>query len=744
MFAQVAFPISNFQKFTYHIPNDLIHEVHVGTRVVAPIQKRNSQGIVVRISKKPSFKGKIRSIKSLVDDTQVVTPELWDLIIWISNYYLTPLGQVAKAVLPTQLSTKYTPPKQRYVQSEKFIDKIMLKKLKKRAPAKYKVLKIIYNSDGPIKISSLKAMSSNPYHICRELEKNELVVISEKEILPNMENLTFDKINKKIRFNSEQENAVNKFIKALNKKQYSPFLLHGVTGSGKTEIYIEVVKKCLQNNQTAIVLLPEISLTPQIAGRFKSVFGDNIALWHSGLTKNQRSWTWSEICRGKFKVIIGARSAIFAPLKNLGLIVVDEEQEASYRQDAPAPRYNARDVALVRAKKSKSVIILSSATPSLESYYNYINKKFDYISLTERYGGAKYPKTYLVDMIEEQNDTGKFGQIISGVLQEKIELCLKKKEQVILLQNRRGHSTSLKCRDCGYLAMCPYCKVAISFHSFSNKHLCHFCGFKETKKDKICLECNSENMIYTGTGTQKVESVIKESFPNAVVCRLDVDSSSTRKVTSVLKAFNSGAIDILLGTQMIAKGLDFPNATLVGIINADIGLYLPDFRAGERVFQLVYQASGRSGRHEKEGEVVIQTYDSDNLVIKNAANLNIKEYYEIELRDRKELNYPPYSWMAKAEIIGKEKEKVIILASRISSLMSKKFDGLTILGPAPCYLEKLKNEYRFQIIFKSLKSHDPNGQKLHFFIKNNLLKKKNILNGSYCKMNIHFDPLSLI
>ena len=744
MFAEVAFPISNFQKFTYEIPNHLIKKIQVGTRVIAPLRKRNSQGIVVNIVDNFNYKGKIKHIKDLIDDNQVVTKELWDLINWISDYYLTPIGQVAKAVLPTNLSTRYTLPKTLYVQSGNPINKNIQKKIQKRAPTQYKLLKIILSKNVPIKVSSLKKHTSNPHQICKALEKNNLVTLSHKQLLPDINNSVFDKVHKKINFNNEQKNAIKMVSVALQKDIYKPFLLHGVTGSGKTEVFIESVKKCLRSNRDAIVLLPEIALTPQIAGRFRSVFGNKIAIWHSGLTKSQRAWTWGEIAKGNLKVVIGARSAIFAPVKQLGLLVVDEEQESSYSQDAPAPRYNARDVALVRAKKSNSVIILSSATPSLESYYNYINKKFNYIALTERYGGAKYPTTHLVDMIQEENDSGKFGQIISGILQDKIEDRLKKKEQVILLHNRRGYSTSLVCKDCGYVRMCPHCNVAVSFHIISDKHLCHFCGFQEKRKEKICFECNSPNISYYGTGTQKVESLIKKTFPDASISRLDMDSSSVNKVTSILKSFNAGEIDILLGTQMIAKGLDFPNTTLVGIINADVGLYLPDFRAGERIFQLVYQASGRSGRHQKKGEVVIQTYDSNNIVINNASKLNITEYYKIALKERKELGYPPYSWLAKIEIVGIKKTNVMDLASRISQSMGKKYNGLSVLGPTPCYLEKLRNEYRYQIVFKSLKSHDPNAIKLHLFIKNNILKSKDKFYDIHTKINIHFDPLSLI
>ena len=745
MFAEVAFPISNFQTFSYSIPNDLIKKIQIGSRVVAPFGNRSSQGIVVEVLKENSYKGKIKPIYSLVDDIQVVTPELWKLISWISDYYMTPLGQVTKTVLPNNLSTRYSPSKNWFVESSCSTDQSTLEKLKKRAPKQYLILNKIQCSKSCLKVSSLKLYSSSPLQICKSLEKNNFVRLFKKTTAPNTDGFAFEPVEKKIDFNQDQENVTNAIKDSLDRKSYEPFLLHGVTGSGKTEIYIDAVRYCLNQGRTAIILLPEISLTPQIAGRFRSVFGDAITLWHSKLTQSQRSWTWKEICKGSFQVVIGARSAVFTPLKNLGLIVIDEEQESSFRQDSPMPRYHARDVALIRGKQSKASVILCSATPSLESYYNHLHNKLNYLALPKRYGGAKYPIVHLVDMLEETNESGKFGQVISGLLQDKIEDRLKKNEQILLLQNRRGFSPIIRCGDCGLIVMCFNCNVAISYHLKTNNLICHFCGSKKEIHDQNCIDCISKNLIYSGTGTQKVESLIKETFPQARVARLDMDTSSSGgSITNILKAFNNGEIDILLGTQMIAKGLDFPNATLVGIINADQGLYLPDFRAGERIFQLIYQASGRSGRRSKQGEVVIQTYSPDNPVIKSAAKLNMVEYYKIALKEREELDYPPFSWLAKIEIIGNNQDEVSNLALDISRSIHGIYKGLSILGPAPCYLEKLRNNFRFQIIFKSVKTYDPNGNKLHSFIKHNFgntNKKHRISKG---RINIHFDPLSLI
>jgi len=744
MFAEVAFPIRGFQTFTYSIPKRFKDRIQIGSRVNASFGRRTAQGIVVGLKKSTSFTGNIKDIKSLVDDISVMTPALWKLITWISDYYTTPIGQVARALFPRNLSTRYTPPKQWYVQSNISLIN-QLDNLKNRAPKQYELLKIINKSEKKIAISSLKTYVANPMQICKVLQKKNLVYIYEKTSFPDATGFTFDPIFKEIRFNKEQRSAIEQILISLNKNIYDSFLLHGVTGSGKTELYIEAVRRCLSQNRTAIILLPEISLTPQIAGRFRAVFGDTIALWHSRLTQQQRSWTWKQICIERYQVVIGARSAVFSPINNLGLIVIDEEQESSFHQDSPAPRYHARDVALMRGRYEKAVVIISSATPSLESYFNHIHNKIKYLRLSKRFGGAKYPIVHIVDMLSDKEETGKVGQVISGLLQDKIEERLSHKEQIILLQNRRGFSSAVRCRDCAGIVMCPECFIALTFHQKRSKLICHFCGHSKANDNISCNNCNSVNLYYSGSGTQKVEMLIKETFPNANVSRLDMDTSKGKPgITSILKSFSTGKIDILIGTQMIAKGLDFPNATLVGIINADLGLYIPDFRAGEKVFQLIYQASGRAGRSKKQGEVVIQSFSPENPVIKSAGSLNIMEYYKIAMLERKELNYPPFSWLAKIEVIGIDRESVRNLAIKISKTLIGHYKGLDVLGPAPCYLEKLRKKFRYQLVCKSIKTIDPNGVRLHRFIRLNFTDEHKKFRHGTNRINIHFDPISLI
>ena len=745
MFAKVAFPISGFKTFSYIIPKNLKENIQVGTRVEVPFGKRIVKGIVTELQLSVSFKGHLKEIASIVDDLSIMTPELWSLIKWISTYYLTPIGKVAKAVFPKTLSTRYKPPICWYVKVVENYDKKNLILLKKRAPKQYTVFNHLINNNIIIKVGDLSKYCSSPMAICKSLEKIGLVKLIEKTLLPDATGFIFDPIHKDVIFNEKQKNVLKSIIKSIDKNKFESFLLHGVTGSGKTEIYIDAVRHCLLSGKTAIILLPEISLTPQIAGRFKSVFGNQIALWHSKLTQSQRSWTWTQICKGSFKVVIGARSAIFSPLKNLGLIVIDEEQESSFRQDSPEPRYHARDVALVRGTFEKSIVVLASATPSLESYYNYKQNKLKYLHLPERFGVAEYPTVHLVDMLSEQKESGKYGQVISGLLQDKIEDRLSKNEQIILLHNRRGYSPVIRCSDCGEILNCHQCNVALTYHQKNLQLLCHYCGHKESSLDKCCSECKSTNLLYKGTGTQKVEHLIKDTFGDVRIARLDMDTSKTGLgITSILKSFAKGDIDILLGTQMIAKGLDFPNTTLVGIINADLGLYIPDFRSGERIFQLIYQASGRAGRKDKKGEVVIQTYAPDNPVINNASELDVLKYYNIILQEREELNYPPYSWLAKIEITGAYRDSVNNQAITILDNFENRYGGLEILGPVPCYLERVKNRYRYQIVLKSLKNIDINGKLLHSFIEENMERFNKNFPSRQNRINIHFDPLSLI
>ena len=745
MFAEVALSISTFQSFTYKVPSNLNSIVQVGLRVQVPLGNRSLSGIIISLKRSTSYDGDIKNIIDIIDDSPVFTKELWALIEWISYYYIVPIGKVFNSALSINISNKYKPQMSWYAQYIPSENKNQIKDLKKNAPKQFQVYKNIKKASPLLlKVSLLKSICSNPLSICRSLELKKLIKILKKDKKSITNDFSLHSEKKNIQYNSDQNRVINELTKSIDNEKFKTHLLHGVTGSGKTEVFIEIIKKVVGQGKTALILIPEISLTPQIAGRFKSVFGSLTTLWHSKLTKAQRSSTWLKINNGDCKIVIGARSAIFTPLKNLGLIIVDEEHDSSYKQDSPSPRYHARDVAIMRAKIENVNIVLSSATPSLESYHNYKINKYNYLSLPNRYGKAIYPTVKVVDLIKESEETGKQNIVISGSLLDKIENKINKNEQVLLIQNRRGFSPSVKCSDCGEMAMCLACKTPLTYHKYDNNLKCHLCGYIEFKSFDNCKNCQSSNLFYMGTGTQKVENILQKTFPQARISRVDHDSVKGKlDMVNILQSFYDGEIDILIGTQMIAKGLDFPDITLVGIINADLGLHMPDFRSSERIFQLIYQAAGRSGRGEKEGQVIIQTYDSENPVIKAAAKLDLNEYYKTMLEDRFILKYPPYSWITKIEFIGPKSKSVLSLSNKIRRNLLSKFKGLEILGPAACFKEKIKNNYRYQLVLKSLKKYDSNGEKLHLFINDNFIKNNNSSNGSN-KINIHVDPISMI
>ena len=739
MYVEIAFPISSYKIFSYKVPSKLRDQIKLGIRVSAPFNKRIITGIVVNVSNSNKYKGKTYSIDDIIDDNIRLSNNLFLLLKWVSKYYVAPMGKVLQVALPKNLTSSYKPKKIVEVSYRNNGDGVL-----KNSPAKIKALNFIKQQKTPVLINSLKEIVSNPSLVCKDLLKKGLIYWNEKILEPDINIYTVPPIKKNINFTDEQNDVLKKLKKTLSLNKFAPFLLHGVTSSGKTEIYIDIVRDNLKKGKSAIILLPEIVLTPQIAGRFRAEFGDRVGIWHSKLNNSMRSWTWNKICSGHYKIIIGARSAIFAPTKDLGIIIIDEEQENSYKQDSSTPRYHARDVALMRAKINKIPILLSSATPSIESYFNHLRLKYSYLQLKNRFGGAKYPKVNIVDMSSEKDETGRPGQILSGMLLNKMEETLNKKEQIILMQNRRGFSPIISCGDCGQLEMCKRCNVPLAYHRKGPPLKCHFCGFNLDRVSPNCKKCKSSNVLMLGTGTQKIEDIVRNTFPSSSLTRIDMDTSrSAVNLKNSISEFANGEIDILLGTQMIAKGLDFENATLVGIINADTGLFLPDFRSGERLFQLIYQTSGRSGRRKKPGEVIIQTYNPDNPVIKYASSLDIGSYYKMILEERKSLNYPPYSWLAKIEFSGKDKNHLNKIIAKAYNYLNSPYKGLEILGPVDCYYEKLRNKFRMQIVLKSYKSVDPNGDKLNKYINENLCNW-NTMKYPNTKISIDINPATLL
>ncbi len=592
----------------------------------------------------------------------------------------------------------------------------------------------------------------------KEFKSSGLISIEKREIKTQQEFGTEEQ-TLSISLNETQRAVLQTVSNALDERQNKTFLLHGVTGSGKTQVYIEAIRHTLSAGRTAIVLVPEISLTPQIVRRFKSHFGESVAVVHSRMSANERHEVWQRARRGDYKVVIGPRSAVFAPLVNLGLIVVDEEHEPSYKQFDATPRYNARDVAIMRGKFNNAIVLLGSATPSAESYFNAANGKYELLEMPTRVEAVTMPVITIVDMIEERKreyfdkkanvadgareQLREFQQSsFSPLLREKIQDRLSKKEGIILLQNRRGFAPFIECADCGNTLMCPNCNVTLTFH-LARKHLrCHYCGIT-MKPPAECPHCKSMHLQQRGAGTQRVEQELATLFPNAKVLRMDMDTT-TRKGSHqrLLQKFGDGDADILLGTQMVAKGLDFARVSLVGVISADTQMLLPDFRASERTFQLLTQVAGRAGRSTLKGEVVIQTHQSGHYTLQHVVDHDFRNFFATELEERRELNYPPFSRLALVEFKGKNENGVKLEAERFASGLRSILGTFTVLGPSPAVISKINNRYRWHTIVKSSKSNDPAGVELRYAIRKTLAdlgRRK-----SAVKLTVDIDPVGLM
>ncbi len=565
--------------------------------------------------------------------------------------------------------------------------------------------------------------------VLRTCTTSGLLRIEKREVSPQQEYGTEEQ-TLSIILNETQQCVLSRIIDGMDGNK--TFLLHGVTGSGKTQVYIEAIRYCLAQNKTAIVLVPEISLTPQTVRRFKSHFGDEVGVVHSRMNPNERHAVWQRARRGECNVVIGPRSAIFAPVANLGLIVVDEEHEPSYKQFDGVPRYHARDVAVVRGKLNNAVVVLGSATPCIESYFNATMGKYDLLEMPNRVQEVPLPSVALVDMTEErkreyfemkaaeENKTHlrEFQQSsFSPTLRQEIRERLERKEGIILLQNRRGFAPFIECMDCGYALQCPNCNVTLTYH-LVRKHLrCHYCGLTQEPPDR-CPQCQSIALQQRGAGTQRVEQELARLFPKAILLRMDRDTTSRKGAHDrILQKFADGGADILLGTQMVAKGLDFARVTLVGVISADIQMLLPDFRASERTFQLLTQVAGRAGRSTLKGEVIIQSHQVGNSLLAHVVGHDFKKFVEEEIEERRELNYPPFSRLALIEFKSKNESEAQREAERFARTLRSISHSLHVLGPSPAVISKINNQYRWHIIIKSLKVKDPSGNELRAAIR---------------------------
>jgi primosomal protein N' (replication factor Y) len=592
---------------------------------------------------------------------------------------------------------------QLFVKAAREIGPDEIEKLRRRAPRQAELLDAVSKLRAPIAAAELLRQTSLDNQTLRALEKRGLVILGEEAVArdPHADEQFIASSN--LTLNAEQVVALSAVEEALiSPEKAKPILLHGVTGSGKTEIYLQAIHSTLVRGRTAIVLVPEISLTPQTVERFKSRFSDaqdTVAVLHSHLSEGERHDEWYKIHSGRARIVVGARSAVFAPLENLGLIVVDEEHETSYKQEE-APRYHARDVAVVRAKMEGCAVLLGTATPSLESYYNATQQKYRLLQLTQRVDDCQMPLMRIVDLRLERRKE-KVAAILSEKLRAAITARLEKHEQTILFLNRRGFSTSLLCSNCGEARDCPNCSVALTFHRGAARLSCHLCGHTAAVPKK-CPACSQDTLIYAGFGTEKVEANVTQIFPHAIVRRMDADSMSRKDAyRETLQAFRSGKIDILVGTQMIAKGLHFPNVTLVGIINADLALHMPDFRAGERTFQLLTQVAGRAGRGETPGEVFVQTYTPFSPSIQFARHHDFVGYFEQELEFRERCDFPPFKHVVlitvRSEHEGRSKLSAETLVRRLKENLGAEF----IVGDAtPAPLEKLQGQFRFHVLMR--------------------------------------------
>lgn len=504
----------------------------------------------------------------------------------------------------------------------------------------------------------------------------------------------------KLKPTGEQDAALKPIIESLSGRKNDVYLLHGITGSGKTEIYLQAIEYVLKSGRSAIVLVPEISLTPQAVERFKSRYGAIVAVLHSRLLESERFLEWKKLKGGSAKIAVGARSAIFAPVKDLGLIVIDEEHETSYKQD-DTPRYNARDVAIMRAKLSGAAVILGSATPSIESYYKAVSGEYKLLRLTERIEKRKLPKVDIIDMRQEMLDT-KEVRIFSRVLELAIAEALKRRGQIMLFLNRRGFSTFISCKKCGYAVKCKYCNVSLTYHFDTKKLSCHYCNY-QVSPPGACPKCKSENIGYFGVGTQKIESESARLFPHANIGRMDTDATAKRgSHKQILSDFSKHKIDILIGTQMIAKGHDFPKVMLVGVISADTALNLPDFRASERTFNLLTQVAGRAGRGAETGRVIIQTYSPTHYAVEKSITHDYVGFYNEEINFRRELNYPPFTSIVEIKLRGRNEERVIKAAHDLAGDLNATVSGksIEVVGPAPEFISKIKGQFRWNMLLK--------------------------------------------
>lgn len=700
---QVALPVPLDQPFAYRVPPELEGRIDPGCRVVVPLGSRKLTGIVLGDSTdKPG--PQTRDITRLLDDEPALSRELLDLGRWLADYYCAPIGEVLKTMLPLageshKTKTVGLTPKG-LLRAQQFAN------VAKPTDPTVQVLRALAKK--PLNQAYLKRKLPGSGTVIETLRKKGWLVVD--DVIADRKSTSagngalniapFPTEAKSARQLTEaQQTAVDAISASLAAGKFRTLLLHGITGSGKTEVYLRSIETVLSQGKSCLFLVPEISLTPAAASEFFGRFGEQVAILHSAFTDPERSGQWRRVREGKARVVVGTRSSIFAPVANLALVVVDEEHEGGYKQDE-VPRYHGRDVAIVRARAAGATVVLGSATPSLESRYNVERGKYELLQLPERVEKRPLPKVQVVDMRAEFLETRR-QDLFSRALEEAIETRLEKREQVILLLNRRGFSSFVTCRSCGERIECQNCSVTLTHHRRHRKLLCHYCDYAQPIPT-ACPDCKSEYLYFVGSGSEKVEDHLRERFPKARIARLDRDSVRGRgQYEAILNGFREGDYDILTGTQMVAKGHDIPNVTLVGVVSADIGLGMPDFRAAERTFQILTQVAGRAGRGDRAGEVFVQTWNPDHYAIRFAAAQDYDGFYEKELHFRRMLHYPPFVAAATLTIHSRKLEEALTLSGRLGQHLKDRSSGVRIQGPAAAPLAKLKSEFRYLFLLKA-------------------------------------------
>ncbi|MCA0165460.1 MULTISPECIES: primosomal protein N' [Bacillus] len=748
------------RPFDYRVPDRFKGLVKAGMRVVVPFGPRKIQGFVTKIKEETDVQsGNIKDIVDLFDLSPVLTDELLELSHWLTektlSYHITALQSMLPAAMKAKyekeiqvLSAEELPQslKELFGQQESIlyadIPPEQLKPIQKHVQKGH--LEVRYHvsqKSGKKKVRTLQtAVSKEKLEEKQEqlkknavkqkallaflLQSNETTflakdlqqqtgassqtikaLIQEGLLTESYEEIYRDPYRDKeftpstpLDLTTEQAEAAKPIHQAVSDDKHETFLLHGVTGSGKTEIYLQTIDHVLQKGKEAIVLVPEISLTPQMVQRFKERFGSNVAVLHSGLSTGEKYDEWRKIHRKEVKLVVGARSAVFAPFENLGMIIIDEEHESSYKQEE-MPRYHAKDVAIERAGRHQCPVVLGSATPSLESYARAKKGVYTLLTLKRRVNQQQLPHVSLIDMREELRNGNR--SMFSEELMLRLKEVLERKEQAVLFLNKRGYSSFVMCRDCGYVEQCPHCEISLTYHRFQKRLKCHYCGH-EAPVPAECPECHSEHIRYFGTGTQRVEEELTKVLPEARVIRMDVDTTSRKGAhEKLLTSFGNKEADILLGTQMIAKGLDFPDVTLVGVLSADTSLHIPDFRSSEKTFQLLTQVSGRAGRHEKAGSVIIQSYTPTHYSIELTKQHDYEAFYEQEMLHRRHQSYPPFYFLAMVTVSHEEVTKAAHVTDKIVQFLKMNCAPNTrILGPAASPIAKIKDRYRYQCVIK--------------------------------------------